>query len=89
MTERPKLRSREPSRICTRLKIAFQKNRKIRCLLKEYWGLFQGHLYFTSSEFRQSTIRKEHVRFKYFVGISAKKGRKKEKSCFEESLQSI
>ena len=49
MTERRKLRSREPSRICTRLKIALQKNRKIRCLLKEYWGLFQGHLYLTSS----------------------------------------
>ena len=50
MTERPKLRSREPSRICTRLKIAFQENRKIRCLLKEYWGLSQGHLYLTSSD---------------------------------------
>ena len=49
MTERRKLRSRETSRICTRLKIASQKNRKIRCLLKEYWGLFQGHLYLTSS----------------------------------------
>ena len=50
MTERRKLRSRETSRICTRLKIASQKNRKIRCLLKEYWGLFQGHLYLTSSD---------------------------------------
>ena len=30
-------------RLCTRL-------RKIRCLLKEYWGLFQGHLYLTSSD---------------------------------------
>ena len=49
MTERCKLRSREPSRLCIRLKIALQKNRKIRCSLKEYWGLFQGHLYFTSS----------------------------------------
>ena len=49
MTERRKLRSREPSRICTGRKIALQKNRKIRCLLKEYWGLFQGHLYLTSS----------------------------------------
>ena len=49
MTERRKLRSQEPLRICTRLKIALQKNRKIRCLLKEYCGLFQGHLYLTSS----------------------------------------
>ena len=32
-------------------KIALQKNRKIRCLLiKEYWGLFQGHLCLTSSD---------------------------------------
>ena len=45
MTER-----REPSRICTRLKIALHKNRKIRGLLKEYWGMFQGHLYLTNSE---------------------------------------
>ena len=50
MTERRKLRSGEPSRISTRLKIALQKNRKTRCLLKEYWGLFQGHLYLTSSD---------------------------------------
>ena len=40
-------------------------------------------------KFRQSIIRKEHVRFKYFVGISAKKGRKEEKSFSEESLQNI
>ena len=37
----------------------------------------------------QSSIRKEHVCFKYFVGISAKKERKKEKCCSEESLQNI
>lgn len=42
ITERRKLRCREPSRIRSRLKIAIPKNRKIRCLLKEYWGLFQG-----------------------------------------------
>ena len=30
---------------------------------------------------RQSSIRKEHVCFKYFVGISAKKEIKKEKCC--------
>ena len=34
------------------------------------------------SKFRQSSIRKEHVCFKYFV----KKEKKKEKSCSEESL---
>ena len=49
MTERRKLRSREPSKISTRLKIALQKNQE-RCLLKEYWGLLQGHLYLTSSD---------------------------------------
>ena len=42
------------------------------------------------NKFRQSSIRKEHVRFKYFVGISAKKEKiKKEKCCSEESLQNI
>ena len=35
----------------------------------------------SSNKFRQSSIRKEHVCFKYFVGISAKKERKKEKCC--------
>lgn len=50
ITERRKLRCREPSRIRSRLKIAIPKNRKIRCLLKEYWGLFQGRKkYFTST----------------------------------------
>ena len=39
------------------------------------------------NKFRQRSIRKEHVCFKYFVGISAKKERKKEKCCSEESLQ--
>ena len=34
-------------------------------------------------KFRQSSIRKEHTCFKYFVGISAKKEKKKEKSCCE------
>ena len=29
------------------------------------------------NKFRQSSIRKEHVRFKYFVEISAKKERKR------------
>ena len=37
------------------------------------------------NKLRQSSIRKEHVRFKYFVGISAKRERKKEKCCSEES----
>ena len=38
ITERRKLRCREPSRIRFRLKIAIPKNRKIRCLLKESGG---------------------------------------------------
>ena len=50
MTERRKLKSREPSRICTILKIALQKNIKKDAYLKEYWVLFQGHLYLTSSD---------------------------------------
>ena len=86
MTERRKLRSREPSRICARLTIALQKNRQIRCLLKEYWGLFQGHLYLTSSG--KVVFKKRMSCFKYFVRISAEKERKKEK-CSEESLQNI
>lgn len=40
-------------------------------------------------KFRQSSIQKEHVCYKYFVGISAKKEQKKEKSCSEESLWNI
>ena len=40
-------------------------------------------------KFRQSSIRKENVCFKYFVGISAKKEKKKKKSCSEESLQNV
>jgi len=50
MTERRKLRCREPSRICSKLKIAIQKNRKIRCLFDRVLRLFQGRLYFTSSD---------------------------------------
>jgi len=50
MTERHKLRCQEPSRICSRLKIAIQKNRKMRCLFNRVLGLFQGCLYFTSSD---------------------------------------
>ena len=30
-------------------------------------------------KFRQSTIRKEHVPFKYFVGISAKRGERRKR----------
>ena len=41
------------------------------------------------NKFRQSSIRKEHARFKFFVRISAKKERKKEKCCSEESLQNV
>ena len=41
------------------------------------------------NKFRQSSIRKEHVCFKSFIGISAIKERKKEKCCSEESLQNF
>ena len=39
------------------------------------------------NKFRQSSIRKKHVCFKYFVGILAKMER--EKCCSEESLRNI
>ena len=41
------------------------------------------------NKFKKSSIRKEHVRFKYFVRILSKKERKKKKCCSEESLQNI
>ena len=64
MTERRKLRCGEPSRICSRLKIAMQKVERY-AYLKEYWEFFRGRLYIISSDkvvfkFRQSSIQKEH-----------------------------
>ena len=56
-------------------------------LIKRVLGAVPGSS--TLNKFRQSSIRKEHVCLKYFVGISAKKERKEEKCCSEESLQSI
>ena len=56
-------------------------------LIKRVLGAVPGSAIL--NKFRQSSIRKEHVFFKYFVGISAKKERKKEKCCSEESLQNI
>ena len=73
MTERHKVRCREPSRICSRVKIAIQKNRKIRCLFKRVLGAAEGRLY----KFRKRSIRKERVFLKCFVGIPAKKEKKK------------
>ena len=32
------------------LRLLHRKIEKKRCLLKEYWGLFRGHLYLTSSD---------------------------------------
>ena len=56
------------------LKYFYAKNSSL-----EYWGLFQGRLYLTSSG---KVVFEEHACFKYFVGIiSAKKEKKKEKSC--------
>ena len=78
MTERRKLRSREPSIICTRLLYRKIERKK---LIKRVLGAVPG--------FRESSIRKVHVCFKYLVGISAKKERKKEKCCSEESLQNV
>ena len=72
-------------RVPYHLKIAIQKNRKIRYLFDRVLGLFQGRLYFTSSD-KVVLEKSMSVFFTYFVGISAKKEKKKEKSCFEESL---
>ena len=55
-------------------------------LIKRVLGAVPGSIL---NKFRQSSIRKEHVCFKYLVGISVKKERKKEKCCSEESLQNI
>ena len=52
MTERCKLRSREPSRICTRRKIALQKNRKKD--VKRVLGAVPGSSIL--NKFRQSTV---------------------------------
>ena len=56
-------------------------------LIKKVLGAVPGSSIL--NKFRQSSVRKEHVCFKYFVEISAKKERKKEKCCSEESLQNI
>ena len=57
--------------------------------IKRVLGAFPKSSTCMLNKFRQSSIRKEHVHFKYFVGVSAKKERKKEKCCSEESLQNI
>ena len=76
VTGRRKFKCREPSRISSWIKmIGMQKNRKIRCLFKrKVLGAVPrlSILY----NFRKSSIRKEHICFKYFFGISAKKERK-------------
>lgn len=90
MTGRRKVRYREPSRICPRLKIAMQtmKNRKIRCSFKRrILGCVprSSILY----KFTKSSIRKEHICFKYFVGISARKEKKKKKTGCIVSSKSV
>ena len=78
VTGRRKLRCREPSRISSRVRIGMQKNRKIRCLFKRK---ILGAVPRSSilSKFTKSSIRKEHVYFKYFFGMATKKMKKKEK----------
>ena len=66
------------------LRLLYRKTEK-KMLIKRVLRAVPG----SSNKFRQSSIRKEHVCFKYFVGISAKKERKKETCCSEESLQNI
>ena len=72
-------------KICSRqsgLKIAIQKSRRIRCLFERVLGAVPRSSIL--NKFRQSSIRKEHVRFKYFIGISAKREKNKEEICSEE-----
>ena len=78
VTGRRKLRCREPSRISSRVRIGMQKNRRIRCLCKRK---ILGAVPRSSilSNFTKSSIRKEHVYFKYFFGMATKKMKKKEK----------
>ena len=58
-----------------------------KMLIKRVLGAVPGSSIL--NKFRQSSTRKEHVCVKYFVGISTKKERKKEKCCSEESLQNV
>ena len=72
VTGRRKFRCREPSRISSRVRIGMQKNRKMRCLFRRK---VLGTVPRSSilNKFRKSSVRKEHVCFKYFFGLSAKK----------------
>ena len=88
VTGRRKFRCREPSRISSRVKIGMQKNGKIRCLFRrKVLGTVprSSILY----KFRKSSIRKEHVCFKYFFGISVKKEKKKKKKRHKVCLISV
>ena len=69
------------------LRLLYRKIEEKKMLIKRVLGAVPGSS--VLNKFRQSSIRKEHVCFKYFVGRSAKKERKKEKCCSEESLQNI
>ena len=75
---RRKLRCREPSRISSWVKIGMQKNRKVRCLFKRkvLGAVPRSSILY---KFTKSSIRKEHVCFKYFFGMSTKKEKKKKK----------
>ena len=75
---RSKLMTRIKRGKFSELKHFYAKNSSL-----EHWGLFQGPLYFTSSN---KVAFEKSMSVKYFVGISAKKEKKQEKSCSEESL---
>ena len=88
VTGRRKLRCRESSRISSRVRIGMHKNRKIRCLFKrKILGAVPGSsiLY----KFTKSSIRKEHVCFKFFFGISTKKEKKRKKKMRSVCLISV
>ena len=88
MTGRRKLRCREPSRISSRVKIRVQKNRKIRCLFKRniLGAVPRSSILY---KFTKSSIRKQHVCFKYFFRISSKKEKKKKKKMLRMCLISV
>ena len=76
--QRHNYRSREPSRICSRLKVVMQKKKKTRRLFQRRVSSAvpkTSILY----EFKKSSFRKENLYLKYFVRISVRKNEKKNK----------
>lgn len=73
---RRRYRSRAPSRVCSRLKVIMQKNKKIRRLFKR---VVLGAVPKSSTlyKLKNSCFRKENLYLKYFVSISTRRKKKK------------